>query len=108
MRCMRLFLAARALFSFALNDVMVPRAQTFVAMSKDAAEASLASYEILIRSVGQGIREVHGNTTWESVQARAESLWHLYAVTTGLDWAQVVERVHSAWLAAAEPDGGQP
>jgi hypothetical protein len=72
-------------------------------MSKEAAEAALASYEILIRSVGQGIREVHGNTTWEAVQARAESLWHLYAVTTGLDWLQVAQRVQDAWRAAAEP-----
>ena len=71
-------------------------------MSKQAAEAALASYEILIRSVGQGIREVHGNTTWEAVQALAESLWHLYAVTTGLDWPQVAQRVRDAWAAAAE------
>lgn len=75
-------------------------------MSRDDPEAALASYEILIRSVGQGIREVHGNTTWEAVQARAESLWHLYAVTTGLEWPQVAERVREAWRAAA--DDSQP
>jgi len=74
-------------------------------MTKDTAGASLASYEILIRSVGQGIREVHGNTTWEAVQARAESLWLLYAVTTGLQWPQVAERVQAAWQAAGS--GGQ-
>jgi hypothetical protein len=70
-------------------------------MSKDAAEVALASYEILIRSVGQGIREVHGNTSWEAVQARAETLWLLYAVTTGLQWPQVADRVQAAWRAAA-------
>jgi len=74
-------------------------------MTKDT-EASLASYEILIRSVGQGIREVHGNTTWDAVQARAESLWLLYAVTTGLDWSQVAERVQAAWRAAGSGGRG--
>ncbi|MDR0184206.1 hypothetical protein [Lysobacter arvi] len=73
-------------------------------MSKDTTEAALASYEILIRSVGQGIREVHGNTTWEAVQSRAESLWQLYAVTTGLEWPQVADRVRDAWRAAAVDD----
>jgi len=76
-------------------------------MSKDAAEATLASYEILIRSVGQGIREVHGNTSWEAVQARAETLWLLYAVTTGLEWPQVADRVQAAWRAAAGGSGDE-
>ena len=74
-------------------------------MTIDTAGGPLASYEILIRSVGQGIREVHGNTTWDAVQSRAESLWLLYAVTTGLEWPQVAERVQAAWHAAGS--GGQ-
>jgi hypothetical protein len=95
---------ARALSSFSRTGM---RLRSFAldvrCMSKDASEAALASYEILIRSVGQGIREVHGNTTWDAVRSRAESLWHLYAVTTGLSWPQVADRVHDAWLAAGEP-----
>jgi hypothetical protein len=59
--------------------------------------AALASYRILIRSVGQGIREIHGDAPWSEVERRAESLWGLYAVTTGLSWAQVAERVRQAW-----------
>lgn len=66
-------------------------------MHEQDEEATLASYEILIRSVGQGIREVHGDAPWNEVKRRAERLWALYAVTTGLSWDQVAERVHQAW-----------
>jgi hypothetical protein len=67
-------------------------------MYDETDEAALASYSILIRSVGQGIREIHGNSPWRDVERRAESLWGLYAVTTGLSWVQVAKRVQQAWL----------
>lgn len=66
-------------------------------MYDETEEAALASYSILIRSVGQGIREIHGHAPWSEVERRAESLWGLYTVTTGLSWVQVAERVQQAW-----------
>jgi hypothetical protein len=66
-------------------------------MHDESEEAALASYRILIRSVGQGIREIHGNAPWSEVERRAERLWGLYTVTTGLTWVQVAKRVQQAW-----------
>lgn len=66
-------------------------------MHDTSEEVALASYRILIRSVGQGIREIHGNAPWSEVERRAERLWGLYAVTTGLSWSQVAKRVQQAW-----------
>jgi len=56
------------------------------------------SYDILIRSVGQGIREIHGSASWQDVRPRAEALWAHYAITTGLAWGEVADRVYEAWL----------
>jgi hypothetical protein len=66
-------------------------------MTWDHHAAGREPYDILIRSVGQGIREVYGATSWEQVEAKAEGLWRLYAGSTGLAWADVLDRVRDAW-----------
>jgi hypothetical protein len=63
-------------------------------------ESAKAPYEVLIRSVAQGIREVYASGQWGEVSPKAEALWMLYAGSTGLSWAEVEARVRKAWEAS--------
>lgn len=62
-------------------------------------------YEVLIRSVAQGIREVYASGSWQEVSPKAEALWMLYAGSTGLSWAEVEARVHRAWDGSTAESG---
>lgn len=64
------------------------------------AASSDERFTTLVRSVGQGIREVHGPAAWVDVQQRAEELWQIYVAATGLSWSDVAERVYRAWYEA--------
>ena len=57
-------------------------------------------YDILIRAVGQGIREVYGTSDWTQVESKAEGLWARYAGSTGLAWSEGGVRVRRGWKEA--------
>ena len=61
-------------------------------------------YEILIRSVAKGLREVYASADWAELAPRAQALWTLYAGTTGLTWNDVEDRVRNAWTLALRGD----
>jgi len=61
-------------------------------------------FTTLVRSVGQGIREVHGSAPWVDVQPRAQEIWQIYVAATGLTWSDVADRVYRAWFDAGSAD----
>ncbi|HZX76216.1 hypothetical protein [Lysobacter sp.] len=72
-------------------------------MNNDPREPASGTYDILIRSVGQGLREVYGATQWSAIEERAQALWRVYAGSTGLQWEDVAVRVREAWEATSQP-----
>ncbi|MDR0182027.1 hypothetical protein [Lysobacter arvi] len=78
--------------------------QCHLPMQQDRKGTDANAHDILIRSVGQAIREVHGAASWPDVERRAEALWRAYADATGIPWAHVAERVQQAWRSAPSSD----
>ena len=58
-------------------------------------------FDILVRSVAEGLRDVYRSQQWEDISPRAEALWSHYAQTTGLGWPDVADRMRCAWTGIA-------
>jgi hypothetical protein len=55
-------------------------------------------YAELVKEIGEAGRDFVGGEDWSVVARWAEVLWKSYEVSTGLNWGQVSERVHQAWI----------
>ncbi|GAA5073819.1 hypothetical protein GCM10025759_15360 [Lysobacter panacisoli] len=53
--------------------------------------------QLLIREVGESIRDIVRGDDWASVAGCAEALWSEYASCTGLAWEDASHRVRHAW-----------
>lgn len=65
------------------------------------AELRTLPFETLVSTVAQGLREVYRSRLWEEISPRGEAVWSHYALTTGLRWSDVAERVRSSWSESA-------
>lgn len=52
---------------------------------------------LLVREVGESIRDIVRGDDWDAVAGCAEALWGEYASCTGLAWSEASERVRRAW-----------